>query len=99
MFIWSKLICGTLVSGLMLRCSIGMKVKERDFVDAVRDEVMMVVISDIVSTGVPSIAIMMLLRSVDRQRGMRAAGVDATHHCRVMRSLAVSCTRSRPRVG
>ena len=79
MFIWSKFICGILVSGRIMTCSTGMMVKRNDLVVEARDEAMMVVIAAMVSTGVSSMAMMIPLRNVDRQRGIRAAGVDAVH--------------------
>ena len=61
----SKLICGTLVPGLILMCSTGTMVMLKDLEEALRELAMKVVMSVMVSTGVLLMARMMLLRRVE----------------------------------
>ena len=46
--------------------------------------------SVIVLTGLPSMAISVLVRSVDFQRGIRCAGVDGKHDLKVIRLVSLS---------
>ena len=64
-----------------------------------RAALMMVVTSASVSTGVASIAMKVLWRSVDRHLGIRAAGVEGMHEVSMIRLLSESVDISRPRVG
>ena len=87
------------MSGRMFVCSTGIKVNLRVVTDAVLDFAIMEVISSMISTGVFSMAMMMSCRRVERQRGIRAAGVEGTQNFRVICALSVWCRRSRPKVG
>ena len=71
-----------------LICSSGTMVKTMDLADEDRAAAICLVTSPIVVTGVSSRAIMYLSRSVLRQRGMRAAGVDGKHERRTMREVS-----------
>ena len=85
MFIWSKWICGMLESAQTLIASERTRVKVMDGCCEDFAAVTIWVVPEMVSLGVPSIAMKMLWRSVERHRGMRAAGVEGTHDCRRMR--------------
>ena len=62
------------------------------------EAVMAEVISMTSSTGLSSMAMMMLLRSWERQHGIRAAGVDGAHDFNTRRPESGSVSITRPSV-
>jgi len=76
----------------------GTKVKVEEGCLEVRATKMVEATSGTVVTGSPSMAISVLVRSVDFQRGIRCAGVYRRHDRKMIRSLSVSWVMSRPSV-
>lgn len=73
--------------------------KRRDAILFDLGEVMEVVMLVMGFMGTSSMSMIMQLRSVERQGGIPAAGVDGTHERRVMQPLSVRVMRSMPKVG
>ena len=88
-----------MVSGCRLICSGGTEVNVDDDCFELRSDAIWEETSAMVVMGAPSIAIRVIDRSVDCQRGTRCADVEGIHDWRLIRLVSLPSLRSRPRVG